>query len=438
MKYILKGIYKENAIPIAGINLVNFKNQGALDSALQDLYKLEIIPTEIGVDILLLAEMVYLMDTGINREEVSEDGWSRELHIKVPVSNVALWNKCVSVVKEMLDFLTGDIWTLEFEKRNWTPIKKQKGMFSSKYAGISLFSGGLDSLIGALDHLSTNKIKNKNLFVSFAGDGSISKKQGYLFNEVSKHYGDINRLRFQNIKYDKIFSQIVCNREDTTRSRSFLFIAIAALAGSGLDAKIDILIPENGIMSLNVPLTPIRLGALSTRTTHPHYIELWNKLLSGLDLAIILKNPYWNKTKGEMLKDCKNKDFLQTVLDISSSCSHPASARWHKKAAQHCGYCIPCIIRRAAIYFAFTTDSTEYLYDSYRKLKKSGKLEQVQGIKYALHRLKQSPSLSKSLIHQVGNLGFDPIKLNEYEALYKRGMQEIADFFVYWGIKNAK
>ena len=379
MKYILKGIYKEKAVPIAGINLVNFNKQGALDSALQDLYNLEIIPTEIGVDILLLAEMVYLMDTGINREKVSEDGWSRELHLKVPVSNVVVWNKCASVVKEMLDFLTGDIWTLEFEKRDWIAVKKQKGMFSSKHRGISLFSGGLDSLVGALDHLSDNNIKNKNLFVSFAGDSSISKKQGDLFNEVSKHYDNVNRLRFQNIKYDKIFSQIVCKREDTTRSRSFLFIAIAALAGSGLDATIDILIPENGIMSLNVPLTTLRLGALSTRTTHPYYIELWNKLLRGLGLSITLKNPYWNQTKGEMLKYCKNKTFLQSILNISSSCSHPASARWHKKAEQHCGYCIPCIIRRAAIYSAFTTDSTKYTYASYRKLKISGKLEQVQG-----------------------------------------------------------
>ena len=37
--------------------------------------------------------------------------------------------------------------------------------------------------------------------------------------------------------------------------------------------KIDILVPENGVISINVPLTVRRVGTLSTRTTHPYFIQ---------------------------------------------------------------------------------------------------------------------------------------------------------------------
>lgn len=432
-RYILKGVYEEKSTPQTGSNIVNFKYQGALNSALQDLSELEVIPTELGIDTLLLAEMVYLADTSVNRKEVSEDGWTRELHLIIPVSDISVWNKCTTIIKEMLDFLTGDIWTLEFKKRDWTPIKKPKGLFNSKYSGISLFSGGLDSLVGALDHLESS-IKQKNLFVSFAGDGSISKKQGELFDVVSKHYKNIDRLRFKSFQYEKVLFSQMAGRENTTRGRSFLFIAIAVFAGSGLNRKIDILIPENGIMSLNVPLNTIRIGALSTRTTHPFYIRLWNKLLYNLGFDMILKNPYWDKTKGEMLKGCKDKTFLKSVLSVSSSCAHPAMARWTGKKECHCGYCIPCIIRRAAIYSAFTDDPTEYMYNQVSCIKTHKKLEQIQGMKYALYRLKNSPSLSNKLIHIAANLGHDTNELTEYASLYKRGMKEITDFFTYWGV----
>ena len=42
--------------------------------------------------------------------------------------------------------------------------------------------------------------------------------------------------------------------------------------------KIDILVPENGVISINVPLTVRRVGTLSTRTTHPYFIQEIQKL----------------------------------------------------------------------------------------------------------------------------------------------------------------
>ncbi|MFX4393007.1 hypothetical protein ABTA65_20265, partial [Acinetobacter baumannii] len=61
------------------------------------------------------------------------------------------------------------------------------------------------------------------------------------------------------------------------RTRSFNFIAFGALIATALSKNhfsnkiIKLYIPENGLISINPPLTPRRIGALSTRTTHPYF-----------------------------------------------------------------------------------------------------------------------------------------------------------------------
>jgi hypothetical protein len=90
--------------------------------------------------------------------------------------------------------------------------------------------------------------------------------------------------------------------ETTTRGRSFLFFAMAVLVASGLNNP-DIIIPENGLISLNVPLDPLRLGAWSTRTTHPFYLARWQELLGKLGIDGTMSNPYRFMTKGEMVTE---------------------------------------------------------------------------------------------------------------------------------------
>lgn len=70
---------------------------------------------------------------------------------------------------------------------------------------------------------------------------------------------------------------------------------------------------------------------------------MWNELLVGLGLNLSVKNPYWNKTKGEMAGECKNKDVLYETMKLSFSCSSPGKARWKQLSQQHCGYCVPSV-----------------------------------------------------------------------------------------------
>src|SRR4051794_19076432 len=55
--------------------------------ALGDLGRLGIFPTELGVDLLVLAAHVHAADTRISRSSESQDGWTREIRLVVPVAD---------------------------------------------------------------------------------------------------------------------------------------------------------------------------------------------------------------------------------------------------------------------------------------------------------------------------------------------------------------
>ena len=184
----------------------------------------------------------------------------------------------------------------------------------------------LDSFVGAIDLLETGK---NPLFVSHYRDAS-TKSQEICASRLGKVYGDFHLRHVRaNVSFDK--NDIPgLGTETTTRGRSFIFFALANLAASALAGITPIYIPENGLISLNVPLDPLRLGAWSTRTTHPFYMARWQDLLDNLGLSARLQNPYRFKTKGEMLSGCRNKAFLRKNVDITISCSSITKGRWNK------------------------------------------------------------------------------------------------------------
>jgi hypothetical protein len=293
-----------------------------MGGAIRTLGRLDVYPSEVGVDVLVLAAMVHAADTRINRVQTSQDAWTRELGISVPVSDPDLWVGQRALVEKMLRFLTGDHWTVAFRPRpeGLTDFVRRpvEGLQEHIFDGVALFSGGLDSLIGAIDRLEEGSFP---LFVSHGGEGAVSKPQKDLFLDVAAAFREGNReprrLRLGMTFTDQVASGV--GREETTRGRSFLFIALAAMAGSGLGRHFSLEVPENGLIALNVPLDTIRLGSLSTRTTHPYYLRRWNELLSQVGIDGTIVNRYWNKTKGEMMDGCLNPDLLHASTPASPS-----------------------------------------------------------------------------------------------------------------------
>jgi hypothetical protein len=291
------------------------------------------------------------------------------------------------------------------------------------FDGISLFSGGLDSLIGAIDGLAAGE---KPLFVSHAGEGAGSNAQTVLFQELKTHFPG---QKFDRVRLPMSFQHALTagvESEDSTRARSFLFFALGVFAGTGLGRPFRLKVPENGLIALNVPLDPLRLGALSTRTTHPFYIARWNELLITLGIDGSLFNPYWEMTKGEMVNACLDKPFLMSVADKSISCSSPAKLRWAGLAQGHCGYCLPCLIRRASMPVG---DPTLYfLEDLKARPLRTNEAEgvQVRSFQLAIAKLANRPQLAKVLIHKPGPLyDHDLADQEKLSGVYARGLAEV-------------
>jgi hypothetical protein len=404
--------------------------------ALTNMAELNLEPSEVAVDLMIVAAHIHAADTRLARATESQDGWSREIRLVVPVSNPTLWSGASSVLKRALDFLTGDRWQIGFRRRpeKFATIAKARPrpLDPVSFDAVNLFSGGLDSLIGAIDHLHSGGLP---LLVSHAGEGAVSKSQEECFEVLKEGFpkSAFDRLRIWMAFGDGLIDGV--ESESTTRGRSFLFFSLGVAAGVGLGKKFVLRVPENGLIALNVPLDPLRLGALSTRTTHPFYMARWNELLDVLGINGALTNPYWDKTKGEMATQCADRDLLKRAAPHSLSCSSPAKARWKGQSQGHCGYCLPCLIRRASLlgddptYYG-VPDLTAGTLDT-----RQAEGQQVRSFQLAIRRLAERPDVAKLLIHKPGPLSDYPDRTDAYADVYRRGLEEVGALLA--GVRTA-
>lgn len=420
----------ESTIVVDVPMLSNGKLVYGLNHVKKKLYEENVYPSEIGFDIMSLATMVYMADTRIERVLHGQDSWTREIELEIPVSNVELWSSQISTIERMLKFLTGDFWKITLSNRAWcfnNPDEVSEK--SSKYDNISLFSGGMDSLISTINLMEDKK---NTLLISHAGEGLTKNAQENIVNKFDLLYSETLHtwldlwMVFPN---DYIPEG---GNDNNTRSRSFLFIGYGIFAMTGMNNVSELMVPENGLIAMNVPLDETRVGSFSTRTTHPYYLSLWNELLSGLKLNMSVKNPYWNKTKGEMAAECKNKEVLYETMKLSFSCSSPGKARWRGLSPQHCGYCVPCIIRRAAMHKAFGNDETVYTESSIHEMQgknSKGMGIQLRSFQYAIDKIKRNQNRAQLYIHKSGPLPQDEEYLRELADTYVRGLLEV-DIFI--------
>lgn len=403
-----------------------------IGGALTSLKGLGVFPSEVGVDLLIVAAHVHAADTRISRAEQSQDSWTREIRLVVPVSDPSRWSAAAQTLTCTLNFLTGDRWTVGFRLRPKKfasiAMSAPPSLLPPSFETVSLFSGGLDSLIGAIDLLEAG---HTPLLISHAGEGATSDAQNELFAKLKKHYksSSFDRLRVWMAFNDGLVKGV--SSESTTRGRSFLFFALGVFAGTGLGAKFALQVPENGLIALNVPLDPLRLGSNSTRTTHPFYIARWNDLLIELGIDGRIENPYWDKTKGEMAAACANRPLLQKLAADSLSCSSPSKGRWKGRGIEHCGYCLPCLIRRAALDAAWGVgrDTTTYSVSDLRAQvldTRESIGEQVRSFQFAIERLRGRPELARLLIHKQGSLTGEAGRHDQLADVYRRGLNEVA------------
>ena len=357
---------------------------------------------QIALDFVVLASAVYALDKTILRG-TTEDGWTRAFSLSIPVSDTERWNVAAADMTEALNFLTGDRWKLRFTSRTSSVVfprrvsrrpQRPTTLSMGSTDTVCLFSGGLDSLVGAIDHLEQNVSK---LLLIGHHDGDMAgpfADQRRLIAPLRDAYPRRLRPIFLRVGQDPSGSEI------TLRSRSLLFIALGLYGATAVSPDVRLLMPENGTIAVNFPLTPSRRGSCSTRTAHPHYLHTLSRALRRLGISNSLVNPLASKTKGEVLQECTNPDLLVRLAPIAVSCAKRSRRMyWKRKAARSCGQCMPCIYRRAALH-QLAVDTEAYGNDVCTgEVDVSGDDGAGKDFRACLSLLRRNPSPRRSPIH---------------------------------------
>lgn len=373
----------------------------------------KLAPSVAAWDFATFAFAVDAADKAILRN-TSADGWTRMIDLTVSLVDPTSWRPVKDRLEQILRFLTGDFWTLTFEASNLGVPVARRPLRSSADC-VCLLSGGADSLVGAIDLTAGGRIP---LFVSHIarGSGDAQSQFANRLGATDRHF----KWSFA-VKHKGVLEQ-------STRARSIVFFAFAALAASAVSADlngiIEIVVPENGFISLNVPLSPGRIGSLSTKTTHPIYMagiqEVWDALHINAKLAF----PYRDKTKGELFHECADQAiFVETVLS-SVSCG-----KYQRHGLTHCGECVPCMIRRSAFFTAQLNDNTERGYAC--MLLKHSEAKDVAAAANACIRFQTQG------VHRFvgGALSFAPAHDRAmYEGVVARGMEELTALLTAHGV----
>jgi 7-cyano-7-deazaguanine synthase in queuosine biosynthesis len=314
----------------------------------QIVHRAKLRPELRAWDLLSIALSVIAADTGVRRNK-SPDGWTRQITLQVAVSDQDFWSGQRLLLERQLQFLTTDLWKIEFAPDGLQPAPPSAPTLPQEDC-VSLLSGGLDSLVGAVDLVSQHG--KRPYLVSQVAQGD-KEKQAYFASQIG---GGLRHLQLNH------GANCPGQNERSQRARSIIFLAYAVLLATTLKRYHDghdvpLHACENGFISINPPLTAARLGSLSTRTAHPIFIGLFQNLLDNAGLRARIENPYQFKTKGEMLLDCKDQPFLKKHAHATTSCG-----RFARTGYRHCGRCVPCLIRRAAFHAWAERDRTQYVY----------------------------------------------------------------------------
>ena len=203
---------------------------------------------------------------------------------------------------------------------------------------IVLFSGGADSLCATVEAVTEKGMRP--VLVSHSPTPPRVTRQKLLADELRK--------RFEKWEFPQIGVSIHRRGGDAAdtsqRTRSFLFASLGAAVAAKLNLR-QVLLADNGVISLNLPINASIVGAHASRTTHPKFLRLLNDFLELLPLSgVTVTNPLWSRTRGETLTILKDNGIPE-LLQETNSCSHP---RVRTKAQPHCGICLQCVDRRFA------------------------------------------------------------------------------------------
>jgi hypothetical protein len=211
------------------------------------------------IDFLEIAAYVFSADCSTARgtewaDNNSTEPWTRDLTFVIPVRQPEFWEtpQIKGLLEEVLSFLSNDIYSFHFELLKQDRVDQQYFEFGERKdwpfgrpERVVMFSGGLDSLSGAVEAASAG---TKSVLVSHRSAPMLDARQRKLFADLQQRFP--NQFIHVPVWINKAGT---FNREPTQRTRSFLYSALGTLVAHSVQAG-GVRFYENGIVSLNLPI----------------------------------------------------------------------------------------------------------------------------------------------------------------------------------------
>jgi 7-cyano-7-deazaguanine synthase in queuosine biosynthesis len=250
--------------------------------------------SSLELDLLTIAASIFAVDRGHKRGEREEFARALELHI--PVINIGHLQGYMPIVERTLRLLSNDTWVITLYQSDGPIYKIQSSKPSP--GKVLLFSGGLDSLAAAVEF--SQSAEELALVSHHTMNWQTTSAQTALYKIlVGKGCKLTHHSFFVSARNRGTFEHAI---ENSQRTRSFLFLTLAAITASRLGRRKIVMIAENGQMAIHLPLNSARMAAFSTHTAHPDVLAQMQLFLSaafGVEFEIV--NPYVLKTKREVI-----------------------------------------------------------------------------------------------------------------------------------------
>lgn len=317
-----------------------------------------------NVDLVRIAVTVLAADRSEKRAGGGSNWNQRHFDLEIPVSAPGPWTSVAPALEHVLAFLSGDKWTLAFTPQPDNGPVATTAPVAPTPTRVVLLSGGADSALGAVQSRRLLADSEDHLLLSHFSNTMLPAVQRHVAAEAMRLVpgGGQQHLIVHLARHTHRADGTVYPSESTTRSRSLLFIALG-LAVASLH-QVPLWIPENGFASLNPPLGFERLGSLSTRTTHPTFLQGLSAAAAAAGAHAVIENPFAQLTKGEMFQQAA--EFLDdepasAFLSSTHSCGLTGQRRHNIPAKRQCGICFGCVLRRASFTAAGLDDRTDYI-----------------------------------------------------------------------------
>ena len=301
------------------------------------------------LDLLEVAAYVSAADQSAPRSDRAHDlgdGWRRRFHFRVPVRRPDLWGDPAvkAALADALGYVTDDEYRFEFvalrnPAKGPTYIEFGELPFQGQIDEVALFSGGLDSLAGAIDAAANRR--RRALLVNHRSHEKWTPVFDRSVETLAGRLGPHAPL-FLPVHGNKSEG---LTRDQSQRSRMFLYASLGTVAARTLGLR-SLRVYENGVVGLNLPILGQLVGARASRTTHPRTLHLLGKfftLLVGEPFA--LENPFLWLTKADVVRLIADAEFAD-LIGPSISCGNTIG---RSNAQTHCGACSQCLDRRFGV-----------------------------------------------------------------------------------------